>query len=213
MRSRRKRLEESRMYLVIDKGSVRGSALKLAGKLSGSGVDMIQLRDKNSSKSRVLKEASLISRSLTKSGVIFIVNDYPCLARLSDSDGVHIGQSDLPIKIARRIVGKDRLIGVSCSNLKEALKAQAQGADYIGIGPVFRTRTKPGCSPIGIKGLKGLNKKLKIPVFAIGNINRANLEEVTSSGMKRIALCRAVLKAKDAVKAAQYFSSRLKGMK
>jgi thiamine-phosphate pyrophosphorylase len=213
MRLRRKRLKESRLYALIDKDTVKEPALTLAKRLGKSGVDIVQLRDKNSPRVSILKEAISIAQALKNTRTIFIVNDYPEIAKLSGSDGLHIGQFDITLKKARKILGKDRLIGVSCSNLKQALKAQKSGADYIGIGPVFKTPVKAGCAAIGLKSIKNLSQKIKIPVFAIGNINRNNLEKITSCGLKRVAVCRALLKSKDMPEAAAYFRAKLKGTK
>ena len=213
MQLRRKRLEESRLYALIDKDTTKEPALLLARKLSKSGVDIIQLRDKNSSKASILEEACRLSQALKNKRAIFIVNDYPEIAKLSGSDGVHLGQSDATVKKARSILGKNKLIGVSCSNLNQALKAEKEGADYIGIGPVFRTPLKSGCRPIGLKSVKELSRRIKIPVFAIGNINRNNLERVTSCGLNRVAVCRAFLKTKNMQKSAAYFREKLKGIK
>jgi len=213
MRSRKKRLCGSLLYALIDKGTVKGSAAVLAKKLAKSGVDIIQLRDKHSSRIKVLQEAAAISKALKKTGCLFIVNDFPDIARASGSDGVHIGQSDLTVGEARNIVGQGRLVGVSCSNLKQALKAQEYGADYIGIGPVFRTRTKQGCQPIGLGSIKELSKRISIPVFAIGNINRENLPGIISCGIRRVAVCRAILKSRNIQKSVEYFSRELRKVK
>ncbi|MFA4989253.1 MAG: thiamine phosphate synthase [Candidatus Omnitrophota bacterium] len=213
MQLRRRRLQKSRLYALIDKATLKEPGPALARKLAVSGADIIQLRDKHSSRASILKEALAISKSLKDKKTIFIVNDYPDVAKLSGSDGLHIGQSDIALKKARSILGKDRLIGVSCSNLEEALEAEKSGADYIGLGPVFKTPTKAGCKPIGLKSIKALSQRIRIPVFAIGNITRDNLGKITSCGMKRIALCRALLKSRDMQKAAAYFSAKLKKTK
>jgi thiamine-phosphate pyrophosphorylase len=213
MRSRKKRLCGSLLYALIDKGTVKGPAAVLAKKLARSGVDIIQLRDKHSVGTKILREAAAISKALKKTGCLFIVNDFPDIAKAAGSDGVHIGQSDLTIEEARNIVGQGRLVGVSCSNLKQALKAQELGADYIGIGPVFRTRTKQGCKPIGLKKIQELSKRVKIPVFAIGNINRENLPGIISCGIRRVAVCRAILKSGNIQKSVEYFSRELRKIK
>ncbi len=209
MRLRKKQLESSRLYVLIDKSALKGPVLRLARSLAKSGAGIIQLRDKDSFKEKVLKEAIKLKQALKGTPALVIVNDYLDIAIASKSDGLHIGQLDIPIKEARRKLGSDKLIGVSCSNLKEALIAQAAGADYVAIGPVFKTETKPGCRPVGLKAIKALKGKIRIPVFAIGNINSGNLGKVISSGIDRVALCRAVLNAKDPVKATKYFLARL----
>ncbi|MFH0855181.1 MAG: thiamine phosphate synthase [Candidatus Omnitrophota bacterium] len=213
MRSRKRLLKKSRLYLIFDKSAFSRDALNIVKKLAESGVDMVQLRDKNSSAQAVLESAVTLNKGLRNTNTLFIVNDNPDIARLSGSDGLHIGQNDIPVQDARRMLGRDKLIGVSCYSLGQALKAQKEGADYIGIGPVFKTQTKRDSRrPIGVKGLKGLSRRIKIPVFAIGNINRANLAKVTSSGINRIALCRAILKNGDCFKSAQYFANKLKNL-
>ena len=209
MRLRRKLLKASRLYLLIDKDTLKGPAINIAKELSKAGVDIIQLRDKRSPKKAILEEALLLNQALKDTPTLFIVNDYPDIAGLANSDGLHIGQLDMPIKEARQLLGKEKIIGVSCSNLKQAQQAQSEGADYIAIGPVFRTRLKRGCRPIGSKALKDLSKKIKIPVFAIGNIHSGNLEKILSSGINRAAVCRAVLEAGDKPKAAQALKMRL----
>ncbi|MDD2927606.1 MAG: thiamine phosphate synthase [Candidatus Omnitrophica bacterium] len=213
MRLRRRRLQKSRLYALIDKDTIKKPGPVLAKKLAVSGVDIIQLRDKHSSRASILKEAVLISRALKNKSIIFIVNDYPDIAKLSGSDGLHIGQSDISLKKARSILGKDRLIGVSCSNLEEALEAEKAGADYLGLGPVFKTPTKAGGKPIGIKSLKEFTRRIRIPVFAIGNITRDNLKKITSCGIQRVAVCRAILKSRNMQRAAAYFSVKLKETK
>jgi len=195
--------------VLIDKGALKEPISGIGRKLAKSGAGIIQLRDKDSSRREVLKEAVLLKQGLKGTGALFIVNDYLDVAIASESDGLHIGQFDLPIKEARRKLGDDKLIGVSCSNLKQALQAQASGADYIGIGPVFKTGTKPGSKPIGLKAIKDLKRKISIPVFALGGINSGNLEKIISSGINRVALCRAILNAKDPGKAIKYFLARL----
>ncbi|MCX5696101.1 MAG: thiamine phosphate synthase [Candidatus Omnitrophica bacterium] len=213
MRLRRKLLEKSRLYLILDKDVFKRSVLDTARKLAKSGVDMIQLRDKSSFPEVLLEEAILLNQELKNTPTLFIVNDNPDIAKLSGSDGLHIGQKDIPIQEARRLLGRNKIIGVSCSNLKQALKAQKEGADYIGIGPIFKTKTKRDCQPIGLKGLSGLSQRIKIPVFAIGNINRINLKKIVASGINRIALCRAILSSKDSFRSASFFATKLKEIK
>ena len=213
MRLKKKLLKKSRLYVLIDRDTVKGPVLNIVRKLSQAGVDIIQLRDKNSSASAILKEALLVNKELEKTRTLFIVNDYADIAKLSGSDGLHIGQRDISARRARQLLGKDKIIGVTCSSLKQIQEAQDSGADYAAVGPVFKTRTKLGLRPIGLKALEGLSKKISIPVFAIGNINSVNLEKITSSGINRIAVCRAVLKSKDMAKAAKYFSAKLRKIK
>jgi thiamine-phosphate pyrophosphorylase len=144
---------------------------------------------------------------LTKT--LFIVNDYVDVAVAALADGVHLGQEDLSLKQARKILGKNRIIGISCHNLAQALKAQKEGADYIGIGPIYPTATKPGYPGIGLKAAAELKNKIKIPYFAIGNIGEGNIEQITAVGIRRIAVCRAILESGDSQKAAKRLYKKL----
>lgn len=194
MKSRRNLLKRSRLYLILDK----------PGFEIGAGVfGIVQLRDKISAKPDILKAALRLKRRLQRSNTLFIVNDHPDLALLSGADGVHLGQEDMPFEKARAILGKDKIIGVSCHNLRQALKAQKQGADYIGIGPVFATPTKPKIRPIGLKVLKELKGKIKIPYFAIGDINKNNIGKIIAGGCRRVAVRRAAAEAKELFKELQ----------
>jgi len=170
---------------------------------SGGKINLIQLRDKKSAKADLLNLASELAGKLNPAKTLFIVNDYVDLAVACGADGVHLGQEDLSLKQARKILGKNRIIGISCHNLSQALKAQNEGADYIGIGPIYATATKPEYKPIGLRVLGELKNKIKIPYFAIGNIQPGNLKEVIGSGAKRVAVCRAILKAANPKTAAE----------
>ncbi|MDD5561290.1 MAG: thiamine phosphate synthase [Candidatus Omnitrophica bacterium] len=189
MRSRKTLLEKSLLYLILDKGDLPG--------LPFDGVGVIQLRDKVSDKSQVLNSAFKLAKRLRKTKTLFIINDYIDIAILSGSDGVHLGQHDLPLKYARRLLGKDKIIGISCHNLEQAMKAQQEGADYIGIGPIYPTATKPEYRAIGLEMLRQLKGRIKIPYFAIGSINEVNIKEIIDAGARRVAICRAILKSGD----------------
>jgi len=174
----------------------------VVNKIKDSKVDIIQLRDKAGNKYNVLKDAMRLNKIFKASGKIFIINDYPEIAKIAGCDGVHLGQSDWPVKKARKLLGKNKIIGVSCHSLKQAKHAQSEGADYIGIGPVFTTKTKPDYSPIGLSVLKAIGEKIKIPYFAIGDIKEGNLKSASAQGVKRVAVCRAILEKKSVKKAA-----------
>lgn len=197
--SKKKLLKKSRLYVILDKSLCRDTnLLKVFKKIKNKGVDIVQLRDKTSPKKEVFKLALQLKYLLNKNKVIFIINDYADIAKIVDADGLHIGQNDLDIKEARRILGRDKIIGVSCHNLKQILAAKKKGADYIGIGPVFHTSLKPELKPLGLDILKKINKRQwSIPIFAIGGINEFNLNRVLATGIKRIAVSRAICKAKN----------------
>lgn len=194
MKSKKKLLKRSRLYVIIDKGTLkkRKSVFGAVSKIKNLGVDIIQLRDKESNKETVLRDAYALRRLLLNTKTIFIINDYIDIAKIVDCDGIHLGQDDTPVEIARQILGDDKIIGVSCHNIREAFKAQTKGADYISIGPVFKTALKPKLKTVGLNKVREIIKKIKIPVFAIGGINEDNISEVLSTGAKRVAVCRAV---------------------
>ncbi len=200
MKLKRKLLRNSRLYLIIDKETTGNKSIfGIASEIKASGITcIIQLRDKISKKADIVKEAYRLKKLLLKSSILFIINDYPDIAKITDCDGIHIGQEDINIALARGILGKEKTIGVSCHSLKQAKQAQNNGADYIGIGPVFTTPTKPEYKPVGLKMLSTVMKQLNIPAFAIGGINKDNIHQVTSAGANRIAVVRAVCQGKSA---------------
>lgn len=211
MKLRKNLLKRSQLYLILDKAVFADRSLEsLCSKISVSGIGIIQLRDKFSAKGGILSLAKKLVRRLRASSTLFIVNDYPDVAVLCGADGLHLGQEDLPISEARKILGKDKLIGISCHSLRQALEAQRQGADYIGIGPVYATATKPEYRPIGLKVLRQLKSKIKIPYFAIGDIREANIKNIVSAGATRVAVCRAILKSKNIQRAAKGLLKELK---
>lgn len=210
MKSRKRLLKRSRLYLILDKKTIgRQSPAAVAGKIKDTGINIIQLRDKSGDRAEILKEASLVRKALLKTKILFIINDYLDISKIVDSDGVHLGQRDTSIEIARRILGKGKIIGISCHNLKQALDAQKRGADYIGIGPIFKTPTKPQYKAVGLRLIKEVKNKIRIPFFAIGDINKDNLRKVLLSGVRRIATCREILKSRNPYLSARYLSKAL----
>jgi thiamine-phosphate pyrophosphorylase len=210
MKSRKSLLKKSLLYLILDKPGInRISLKKISNLVLGGNIGLIQLRDKTSAKADVLKFAIKLSRQLVLTKTLFIVNDYIDVAIKACADGVHLGQDDLSLKEARKILGKDKIVGISCHNLRQALKAQKDGADYIGIGPIYATATKPGFRGIGLRPAAELSTKIKIPYFVIGNIGEGNLKEVKAAGIRRIAVCRAILAAKDSNHAAKRLYQQL----
>jgi thiamine-phosphate pyrophosphorylase len=199
------------IYLILDRPILKRFSLEdVFSIISSRYIGLVQLRDKKSPKSKVLDLAIKLSKRLSRTKTLFIINDYADVALASLADGVHLGQDDLSLRAARKILGKDKIIGISCHNLSQALKAQKEGADYIGIGPVYETSTKPECSAIGLKAAAELKAKIKIPYFAIGNICEANIDEITAAGIRRIAVCRAILGAGNPQEAAKRLYKKLR---
>ncbi len=204
MKSRKELLKKSQLYLILDRPKFRNFTFKkISSLVSAAKIDLIQLRDKSSSEAQVLNFALKLAKQIDLSQTLFIINDYVNVAVAALADGVHLGQHDFDLKQARKILGPDKVIGVSCHNLEQALMAQAQGADYLGIGPIYATLTKPGYPAIGLQLAAELRGKISIPYFAIGNIGQSNIAEVTAVGIRRIAVCRAILAAEDPRRAAR----------
>jgi thiamine-phosphate pyrophosphorylase len=128
---------------------------------------------------------------------MFVVNDRPDIASLADADGVHLGQDDLSVKEARRIVGPDRLIGVSTHSVEQVRQAVLEGADYIGVGPVFRSPTKAFDWVPGLEFVRHAAEETSLPSFALGGITLENVRQVVSAGARRIAVASAVIRSKE----------------
>ncbi len=137
-----------------------------------------------------------------ETGALFVVNDRADLAVAADADGVHVGQDDLPVKEARAIVGPRRLVGVSTHSLEQARQAVLDGADYLGVGPVFASGTKPFDSLAGLDFVREVAAEISLPWFAIGGINADNVAAVIEAGAQRIAVSQAILSAEDPAAAA-----------
>jgi len=203
---------DRRLYLITDTVISGLQHIHIAHLAITAGIKTIQLREKIQTRREIYKEALLL-RSLTrKHGATFFINDYVDIALLVDADGVHLGQEDMPIKEARRILGENKIIGISTHTLKQAIKAQSEGADYIGFGPIFHTTTKDAGRPKGIKALIEVKKHIKIPVVAIGGITLENAHEVLKAGADAIAVVSGILSG-DIKANIKGFLSIIKGIK
>lgn len=156
------------------------------------GATFIQLREKNLSYEKFLEEAKKIKGITDKYGVPFVINDNVEIAKEIDADGVHVGQSDTEAKRAREILGKDKIIGISAGNLKEAIEAEKNGADYIGIGAMFHTDTKSDATSVTFEEAKEITSKVNIPVVAIGGINSENIISLKGTGVDGVAVISAI---------------------
>lgn len=161
------------------------------------GADMLQLRNKTGSKREVLEQAKALRELTSKYGVPFIVNDHPDIALEAEADGVHLGQEDMPIAEARERMGSGKIIGISTQCVEQALAAQAAGADYIGAGPVFPTRTKPDRAAVTTEYIRQAAEAVSIPVVAIGGITPDNAETVLAAGAKRLCAVSAIVGSED----------------
>jgi thiamine-phosphate pyrophosphorylase len=193
------------LYLVTDEGLSRGrSQLSIVAAAIRGGVTMVQYRRKQAATLRMVEEASALCRLCRDAGVPFIVNDRIDVALAVDADGVHVGQDDMPAALARRLAGTGMILGVSAGGTEEAVRAEADGADYIGASPVFATPTKPDAPPpLGIEGLRGICRAVKIPVVAIGGMNAGNAAAMREAGAAGVAVVSAIVAAEDVEAAAR----------
>ena len=200
------------LYAIIDNSLTPSvSNIEIAKKVLAGGAGILQLRGKGLSSKELLEQAREIREIAREAGAIFIVNDRADVALLADADGVHLGQDDLPIAKAREILGREKLIGLSTHNLKQAIKAESEGADYIGFGPVFGTTTKADAEEAkGLQALREIRKSVNIPIVAIGGINIENVIDVISAGADAVAVISAIVKAGDIEGATRRFLEAFK---
>ncbi len=162
-----------------------------------AGVRFFQYRNKRGTRRAVYETACLLSPIAHRARALFIVNDHADIAAAVDADGVHLGQDDLPIDQARKVLGSGKIVGISTHSREQAADAERAGADYIGFGPVFSTATKDAGEAKGISALKAVKQTVGIPVIAIGGITRANISDVLRSGADGAAVISAVLSSDD----------------
>jgi thiamine-phosphate pyrophosphorylase len=188
----RQRLDRARLYLVCDAREDEFLEAALRG-----GVDIVQLRVKESPPRAIEHEARRFRRRCQDHRALFIVNDHPQLAAEVDADGVHLGQDDASPAEARRIVGPDRLIGLSTHTPDQIDAASEMPVDYIGVGPINETPTKPGRPAVGLELVRHATTHAGVPFFAIGGISSANVAAIRTAGARRIAVVRALTEASD----------------
>lgn len=173
------------------------------------GAQIIQLRNKTGTRDVVLEQARALRHLTRKYNVPFIINDYPDIVLETDADGVHLGQEDMPIAEARALLGPDRIIGISTHSLQQALTAERDGADYIGVGPVFPTDTKPGRAAVTTSYVTEAARHITIPFVAIGGITLGNVDTVLAAGAKRICAVSAIVGHADPASVCRAFMERL----
>lgn len=192
------------LYVVTDSQLSKGrSDAEVARMAYEGGADVVQLRMKNADGGAMLEQANLIRQYADEMCRLFIVNDRVDIAMASGADGVHLGQSDIPLKTARRLMGDDAIIGISVDNVEQAVAAEEGGADYVGVGAVFRTSTKPDAMQgVGLGAVFEVRQAVDIPVVAIGGINRGNIQDVIRAGADSAAVVSAVVAQDDVAAAA-----------
>ena len=193
-----------RLYVIVDPAASRSRDLAgIAARAIRGGADAIQLRDKTAT-TRSLVETAVRLLAVTRSaGIPLIINDRVDVAHAAQADGVHLGQDDLPVEAARAILGRGRLIGKSTHSLDQAAAAEREGADYLGVGPIFSTPTKPDSRSVGLPLIREVSLHVRTPFVCIGGIDATTIPRVLEAGGARVAVVRAVCGADDPETAAR----------
>ena len=190
-------LRDCRLYGIIDLSYIPRvrDCSRIAEQMVTGGVDLIQLRGKGKSIDELVNLASEIHEITAPSSTPLIVNDHAEIAARVPVEGVHVGQGDDSVLLARQKAERDLIVGKSTHNLVQAHAAQSEGADYIGFGPIFATPTKPDYKPIGLSDIRQVHLDVGVPIFCIGGIHTDNLQQVIDAGAKRVVMVSALLKA------------------
>lgn len=194
------------VYLIADpslypqdqgsKGTVPETFFQVIETAISAGVRFIQYRDKSGERGRIFETAKKIRKITRHRDVCFIVNDEIDIALAVEAEGVHLGQEDFPISMARKLLKKGAIVGLSTHTLSQAIEAESAGADYIGFGPIFATQTKTAENlPVGIQAITGIREKVTIPIYAIGGIQLSQVQHILAAGAAGVALASALVNA------------------
>lgn len=206
----RSALQNARLYAILDAAYAPPSRWpELARQLAAGGAGIFQIRAKNLPKEEILAHARILASLLAELGLPLILNDYPDLVAPSGAAGCHLGQDDLDIPEARKILGSSVLLGLSTHSPCQALAGQAVGADYLGFGPLYATGTKPDYQPIGPEKIREIAGKVTLPFFCIGGLNPERVAEAARNGAQRVCVVSHLLLAKDPTTSAREILSRL----
>ncbi|KPJ78718.1 MAG: hypothetical protein AMJ54_01950 [Deltaproteobacteria bacterium SG8_13] len=199
------------LYLVTDRGLSRGrSTLEIVEAAVRGGTSCVQLREKDCSTREFIEQAQSVRDLLQALGVPLIINDRLDVALAVKADGVHLGQTDMPLALARAIVADTMLIGISAESLKDALEAEKGGADYLGVSPIYATPTKTDTAPpLGLEGLRRIRDAVNLPLVGIGGLNHDNAGDVIRSGADGVAVVSAIVAADDPQQAARNLRSAI----
>lgn len=192
------------IYLVTDRDLMSTKTLEEAVEQSiKGGCTLVQLREKDCSSLDFYNTAINVKKITDKYNVPLLINDRLDIALAIDAAGVHVGQSDLPCSVVRKIIGQDKIIGVSAGNLENALKAQKDGADYIGVGAMYATGTKKDAKPTSMDELKKIREKVSIPIVVIGGINKERVKDFEGTNIDGLAIVSAIIAQNDICKATE----------
>jgi len=199
------------LYLVTDRGLSRGRPTpEIVHAAVRGGVTCVQLREKACPTREFIAEALTVRDFLKSRGIPLIINDRVDVALAVGADGVHLGQGDLPLAMARAILGGSKIIGVSAESIRDAIEAESGGADYLGVSPIFATPTKTDtAAPLGIEGLRAIRRQVKLPLVAIGGLNAGNAAAVIGGGADGVAVVSAIVAADDPGLAARELARRI----
>lgn len=199
------KFRQSHLYVITDRALSKGRLItEVIAKAIAGGAGIIQLRDKESTTQKFVQDGFALRELTRKKNVIFIINDRVDVALAVDADGVHLGQDDFPVRLARKIIGEDKIIGVSVGSVEEAIQAIKDGADYVSVGSIFPTRTKPDAGDaVGTQLITEIKKAVDVPAVAIGGITADNIAQVAKAGADCVAVISAVIGADDVEAAAR----------
>lgn len=198
MNWKKKVFENFRLYVVTDLGGETPEVDAMIEAAYRGGADIVQLRSKGLSDAALYRIGTRMRKIADRYRRLFFVNDRPDLAVAVEADGVHLGQEDLPMTAVRKILqGKDLFVGRSTHSLEEALQASWEGVDYIGVGPIFETPTKPAYPAVGLDLIRQVKQRMRIPFVTIGGIDLKNIHAVLEAGALRVAVVRAIFGAPD----------------
>jgi len=198
----------SGLYVIIDTQALKGRKhIEVASQAIRGGARTIQLRDKVQSKEKLLPVAQQLKTLCTEQNVLFIINDYLDVALGTDADGLHLGQDDLPVKVARKLLPLGKILGCSTTTVEQATKAQSEGADYIAVGAMYptssKTATRTPAKVVGLETLRQVKQAISLPLVAIGGITKDNVSEVIAAGADSVAVISAILGAESPEDAAR----------
>ena len=198
------------LYVIIDSQALRGrSHIEVASQAIRGGARTIQLRDKVQGKKEVLAIAQQLRNLCSEHNVLFIINDFLDLVLATDADGLHLGQDDLPIKVARKLLPMGKILGCSTTTVDQAITAGAEGADYIAVGSMYPTLSKETAKVVGLERLRQIRQAVTLPLVAIGGITKDNAAEVLAAGADSVAVISAILQAESPEEAARQIADRL----
>lgn len=199
------------VYAITDSKSGKNkNIIEYSEELLKGGAKIIQYREKNKKIKEILEEAKQLKELTLKYNAIFIINDYLDIALITDADGIHIGQGDLPIEDVRKVIGKDKIIGISTHNPEQAKQAVLDGADYIGVGPIYYTETKVDIGElVTLDYLEYIEKNIPLPYVAIGGIKESNIDEIIKRGAKSICLVSELVGAENTLETTKRINDKI----